>query len=824
MWKFISRSFCSIASQWQKDFRGTLGKARMMNNEQLLEVASKVVELNPVDIVKMYGKEEYLLSYFKTLTNRIKTMQNDELVKLITTLKENVEFRNAKFTSKLWMEIASELEDRADRLTFEQCIEVAHTFCFIPSKSENIPKLYKAINKVMSVENIENIRHITFNQLEDLLWAYSFQNQGSTYLYSFIADAMRTHPDYEKLTFSRLAKIASFFSRAKFAAQKGGFGINSDCEKKIWTAIHQGQMENLDELIEVVHFLLLNNIGDNKLHAVLEVKLYDLLTKPTTIITAHKLERLVSSLTHYTLKYSPLDKLLKQLIKDGLDLFSLKELSHINWSYSRHNKANPDFYKQIIHRIQELLSNTSEKSLSYRNYSYLLTGFLNAGVKDDYIWTFFEKMSDKYVNHRDIKDFYLLQMALVLGSIDKGSEAFYKDLSNELKKHDRLPGYHPKDIMRTSLALFETPLREDKQLIDFMDDKIFESSHSMAAMHMSNCAYAFARLNRGTPELYELLEKRMLDQDLTKLAPKDLGAACVGFGIAGRSTFCKSALFAINKVISQHSNREFALDDDSDTEPEDEKAPVVVFEKEIEFSSHFSACSMIQMCWLAAASGVKDNQFWSSKILQKLDSIPLDQSMDFKLNEWYWTAKAAQNDEGYFTSADSFHFMLLLQTLAMMPPTSIEFKRYLQYLRSKFNNFDTKAKMSNYYNFHNDRAFLDSVHSIVKQQKPYAQTHYRNILYQPCDIILEDNHLLLLYSQSHYIYMSSGWETQQTTEDLLMPYRFNKEILLKQGYLVHEICKGEWDSMELSQKQDRIKNFIEEHSKLPKEIVINSKK
>lgn len=823
MWKFVSRSFCSIKSQWEKDFRGTLGKARLMNNNQLIEVASKVIEFNSKDIIQIYGKEEYLLSYFKTLTGRIKSMQNDEIITLIQTLKKNVEFRSARYTSRLWMEIASELEERAEKIPFEQCIEIAHTFCFIPSKSENIPKLYKALNKVLSQEHVENIQHLTFAQLEDLLWAYSYQNQGSTSLYSFIAEAIRTHNDYDQLSYSRLAKIASFFSRAKASAQKGGFGINSDCERKIWNGIHQGKLENLDELIEVMHFLLQNNIGDNKLHAVLEVKLYDLLTNTNSIITAHKLERLVSSLTHYTLKYSPLDKLLKQLIKDGLDLFNLKELSHINWSYSRHNKAKTEFYKQIIAKIQERLSQADDKSLSYRNYSYLLTGFLNSGVKDEYIWTFFEQLSEKYVNHKDIKDYYLLQMALVLGSLERGSEMFYKDVSREFMKPDRLVGYHPKDIMRTTLALFETPLRGNNKLVEFMDDKIFDNSHAMAGTHMSNCAYAFARMNKGTPELYELLEKRILDEDLTKLTPKDLGAACVGFGLVGRNTFCKSALFAINKAMSTQSKREFELDSDSDTEPEDEKLPIVISEQEIEFTSHYSACSMIQMCWLAAASGVRDNQFWSPKILKKLDSIVLDQSMDFKINEWYWTAKATQNEEAYFTSADSFHFLLLLQTLALMPPSNIEFKKYLQYLRMKLSNFDPKLKMSDYYNFQNDSTFTDSVYSLVKQHNPYAQTHYRNILYQPCDIILEDNHLLLLYSQPHYVYNSSGWESQNSTQDLLTPYKFNKEILLKQGYLVHEICQGEWNQMETQQKKDKIKSFIEENSRLPKELLVSSK-
>jgi len=57
--------------------------------------------------------------------------------------------------------------------------------------------------------------------------------------------------------------------------------------------------------------------------------------------------KIIKSITHYNIKYEPLYILVKQLVKDSLELLTPKEIIRVLWSFAKHSKADTEFYESL---------------------------------------------------------------------------------------------------------------------------------------------------------------------------------------------------------------------------------------------------------------------------------------------------------------------------------------------------------------------------------------------------------------------------------------------------------------------------------------------
>jgi hypothetical protein len=157
----------------------------------------------------------------------------------------------------------------------------------------------------METEMIGNI-----NLFETLLWAFSQKNEGTMEFYNHVSEMLIYHPYFDMIKLPKLSRIAYYFARTTKTKARGGFGIYKRIEDKLYTLIHQGKLEEMAEIIEVISNLIGNNIGSNRIHAVLEVKLYRELSKPNKQITAGQIVKLVRAFSYYRFKVKALELLL----------------------------------------------------------------------------------------------------------------------------------------------------------------------------------------------------------------------------------------------------------------------------------------------------------------------------------------------------------------------------------------------------------------------------------------------------------------------------------------------------------------------------------
>lgn len=164
---------------------------------------------------------------------------------------------------------------------------------------------------------------------------------------------------------------------------------------------------------------------------------------------------------------------------------------------------------------------------------------------------------------------------------------------SELMAPHRLPKDHPKDITRAIISACETPNLQDEEYLNFLHEKISKSINSMKPEEISKSVYSLALLNRGYPEIYTNFEARILQSDLEKLRPVNLGIACLGFGLIGMTNFCKAALANVTDCFHRHQGRVY--DDYMSEDEENQNKLVLIQEKELDYTIHLTATSIVQM-------------------------------------------------------------------------------------------------------------------------------------------------------------------------------------------------------------------------------------
>lgn len=743
------------------------GNTYKFTYEKVVSTCKEISELNSDSLATYFGHKENMQNFFNTIPKKVKSMQTVDINSICASLSK---FKHIQDLSPMfWENISQELCKRSKDLELEEIIEIVSIFSHINADSGVIKTLFNSLGKELEEFDYSDYKLLHFHQLEQLLASYSLKNVGSSTFYQILSELLIARQEFKDIAYQHLAKLAYYFSRANMAKRKSMKFIKVT-EETLWNAIHQGKITEMEEITGIISYIIPGNIGSNELRALLEFTLFRFLADPTNQITISRLSEVITAFTHYIITYKPLDMLLKQLVKDSIDSLNSKELIQILWAYCRHNKAELEFVNLLITRCKEILLN---KTLPFRHFTYLMNSVANTGINDPGVIDFIDSYCVKSLDSQYIQDHYLVKaLSLVKNSkfLDRGVQ--------ELMNPARLLSTHPKDITRAVVLISENPSVQSEEVLNYFNAKISDAARHMKAQHIARCIYSLSRLNRGSPKAYSLLESKMLEHDLTKMMPVDLGVSCLGFGLVGMSNFCSKAASAVNDCFHKYQKREY--EDYSDTDQEDiiENKLILVNEQDLDFTSELPASSVVQMAWMVATLEIDDKTFWNSKLVSKLKSISLT-SNPYTLNQWLWTAKTLREEEDFITGVDSFHYGLLRQVL----------------------NFVTDDYQELDYQFSsNSKEFIDDVAKYAKILSASADLRDQSLWI--------NDKKIFLYENQHFVYQTPGYFKQIDHENLLGTARLQKIIHQKKDIQFAEIFKGHWIGMTPLEKTKHIEKIL----------------
>ncbi|CAG9332391.1 unnamed protein product [Blepharisma stoltei] len=792
MWRLVRRYLTTQQPQVQPfSLELTLPRSNFLSDNELFTVAKELGSLSTKNLKENLNAMQHLQDYFYTLSTRIKKMQTSDISNIMKSIVKNAELRGTEFTKDFWSRATYELETRVEEFDLDLAADVAHSYCYIKYNGPEVNKFLNALAEGIGEFEISDYLNIPLHKIEDILWSYSFKNVGTMHLYKYLANAILIHPDFENASLQNVSKIAYYFSRAQLGRKYGGPEYFKKTEEIIWNGIHQGKVTKIEEIDDIIHYLIPANIGSNDLRALLEYTLFRLLTDPKQSITVVQLLKITTAFTHYIIKYEPLNLLLQQLAKDSLEILNAKQIVQILWAYTRHNKASKDFIYTLVNRLKTLLK--TEKDLQFRNFTYLINSLVNSGIKDPEIWKHFDSISVNYLKESKSDDHYLIKFLSLYGGIGWENNEVYERGIKELLDNNRLPAEHPKDITRAVIATYETPAMQTPEFLKHLNTKIFHAANYMKQDEISNTVYSLALLNKGSLDVYSSLENSILNAGLNKIRPQSLGNACLGFGLVGMSAFCKSAMANVIDCFHKHQGRVYEDYESEDEEQQSTNKLILVNDKELAFNIFLTATSIVQMAWMAAAIGNREQLFWTDKLHESLIKIPMA-NYRYTINEWIWTAKTMQDEEDFLVALDPFHYGLLQQVLALIPPKGVQYENYIKELEEKVNSYPPELieKMEKPKKITPE--FLESVIETSKSLGFDVNPNPTHILGMKPDLNINGKDILL-YDKDDYIYLSKGFYQLSGTKDLLTHLKLKKQIIKASGRKTFDIFVGDWNDL-----------------------------
>ena len=737
-------------------------------HEKLVDTCKQISALNPDQLKTFFIKQEQMQQFFENLPKSARSMQTSDINSVCKSL---VKFKSLDQVSPLfWARVSEELCKRIKDFELNEIIETVSNFVQVKTDAKVIKEVFTVLGKEFEEADSEELRLLKFSDLECLLANYTLKNLGSAMFYHVISDCMMIHPDFANLKYQHLARLAYYFARTPVSKERGVKFLQT-VESRLWDGIHQGRISEMEEITGVVGYIIPGNIGSNDLRALLEYTLFRFLADPKNQITISRLCKVVTSFTHYIIAYKPLDLLLKQLVKDSLDTMTAKELVQVLWAYSRHNKAETEFFTVLL---RKLIETVPKAQLPFRHFTYLMNSVLNTGTQFEGLDEFIDEYCLKCVETQGIQDHYLVK-ALSLMRTGKFLEVGVSELMNG----ERLPISRPQDLSRTLLMALENEKVQKDEFIRFLRDRAGKAIGNMKASEIARCVYSLARLNKGEPRVYDQFSQEILKTDLSKLDPVHLGISCLGFGMVCHEKFCLKVLPAVNDTFHKYQKIEY--DDYSDTDEEDvnKNKLILLNTEDLEFTTDLPASAVVQMAWLVASVGIKDPSFWNEKLIKKLRSVQ-STTNPYMLNPWIWTAKTLRDEEQFITAVDPFHSALLWQVLKLVvsgynEPSSFKFAQASQ-------------------------EFEDDVKSVLKKSK--AQVDHDGKYLQA------NGKKVILYENSSYSFQTQGFLSQNSFNGLLGPVKVEKMILDQSSTPYIEIFRGQWVAMSQSERLKKLKNLI----------------
>ena len=215
---------------------------------------------------------------------------------------------------------------------------------------------------------------------------------------------------------------------------------------------------------------------------------------------------------------------------------------------------------------------------------------INTGFSTPKILKFIDDYCINSITSQSIQDHYLIKALSLFPNND-----FFDIGITELMNSNRIPKSHSNDLANAFILISETEKIQTRDIIDHFNVKIPEAIAEIKAQNIGKIVYSLARMNKGEPKNYKILESKILETNLTKLNPIDLGISCLGFGLIGMRNFCGNALSAVNDCFHKYQHIQYEDFSDTDQEEANSNKLILVNEQELEFTSEIPASSVVQM-------------------------------------------------------------------------------------------------------------------------------------------------------------------------------------------------------------------------------------
>jgi hypothetical protein len=623
----MMRIASSLKRTFSLDFRSALYKAPSLPNAALLSLARQVGDLKSDDLLNSFGKEDFLPSYFNALSHKSKVAKLTDLGPVMHEIIKNAHLRTTHYTEYFWIDMATLIQKQAHTLTFAQACKFIHTLGFVQVDNPIIKGAEKRLAR-----HLEDLLEVQETQDRDsaldALWALTYLQVGSAELLVRLSQVA----SFEGVV--QLSKVTYFLSRSSLNPNAK---ISQELDRQHSIIQLMTPALSLEDQLGLFHYLC-KYIPDSVMTAELmdTISISLSLVKETDISTFLLRSSLVA--VHRTM-----NEALKTQIGD-LATSRLNEAKVDDLAKLLTLKLSSKHQSRVLTALILKLRETSSRNLSYVDYCKTLVLLSRGNCNNKNVWTEISRLAGVYLKKNDINDHYITKIAVCFNRFDKLTPALADSVVHALSSSDRMLITSSLDITRCIVLLCQSKVLTHPGFITHMEQRVFEAAHMMSPGNLAWCVYALARMNQGSVEVYQLIEKKLLELSFDDLTSEQIAAASFGFAQIGYKSFPSYAVFSISNCLAAIiSHYEGSL-------------------RQTLQKRNLSAVAFVQMCWAIAAVDYFEPSLWTADLQRLLEEVKIDPSFRHEVDLYEISTSVAKYD-----TVDSYFGTLLIQTLAQFP-------------------------------------------------------------------------------------------------------------------------------------------------------------
>jgi hypothetical protein len=623
----MMRIASSLKRTFSIDFRSALYKAPSLPNAALVSLARQVGDLKSDDLRDAFGKEDFLPSYFNALSHKSKVAQLVDLVPIMHEIIKNTHLRTAYYTEYFWIDMAALVQKQAHTLNFAQACKLIHTLGFVKVDNPTVRGAEKRLAR-----HLEDLLNGQESQDKDsafdALWALTYLQVGSADLLVKLSKVA----SHEGVV--QLSKVTYFLSRS---CLNPNAQISKELDRQHSIIQLMIPAQSLEDLLGLFHHLS-KYMPDSVMNA-------ELMSTISTSLPLVKLTDISAFLLRSSLAaaHKTKNEALQAQIGD-LATLRLNEAKVEDLAKLLTLKLSTKHQSRVLAALILKLRETSSRNLSYVDYCKTLMLLSRGNCLNKHVWTELSRLAGVYLKKSDINDHYITKIAVCFNRFDKLTPSLADSVVHALSSSDRMLITSSLDITRCIVLLSQSKVLPHPGFITHMEQRVFEAAHMMSPSHLAWCVYALARMNHGSVEVYQLIEKKLLELSFDDLTSEQIAAASFGFAQIGYKSFPSYAVFSISNCLA---------------------AIVTQYEGSLRQTLErldISAVAFVQMCWAIAAVDYFEPSLWTADLQKLLEEVKIDPSFRHEVDLYGLSTSQAKYD-----TVDSFFGALLIQTLAQFP-------------------------------------------------------------------------------------------------------------------------------------------------------------
>jgi hypothetical protein len=716
--------------------------------------------------------ESCLGDYLNEVGSRAMLLSGNELAALSQKLFSHSDLKSLSLQAKMvWPRLGAGISARCRDMNYTDLTSTAVILTQMDIRHNYIKHAQLSLLEELETRQMsENIE-----QLTSVLWAVSFNGE-ATPLVKKIATHVK-NLDMKQTGLGEIAKIYNFLRRCLPASE-----LDSHYEQVVTEKVRQDP--SLDNLIEALYFSIPYNLGAPSAPTLLEHATAQQLT--CTVPTSVQLSRLIGTYLFRPILTPVLLEQVQRQVHLCLADLSEKELAEAAIVCGRTAPVT-----HIEARLQAVLASSEPRVGEYGGLN-IIHNLQVSGVKLPGIGACILRALLKRFEAYPPSIGTTVRLASMTSQIGLRNESLNRVLKDRMWLLKSTAKESDRDLVNSITVLSECAEVATEPLILLAEELTFFISYKFSWISLVKSAFAFSRLNRGTPELFALLKKRLLEQ----AAPRNdqmLAALLFAYTQINQIDVFQHYFPPIKRALSR---LHLPFDPVPALHQESPKLNPQL-RPYLLTKIRLPACSVVQLCWSLAACHHLDELVPSTALLHSLDYHP--QAL-FSLTPWYNQTVAVQHDETVATRLDSRHFGLLLNTLALIHSNSMTSAEAIQKAKAKYRKVTQDGRLDGF-RYPVDPVFRREVQEAAGE----ALSDQIDALGNTIDLLLPGKRAVLLLDKEDYVYSSKGYQTQEGEEDLLRTIKVKVEVLEMQGYRVKQLPRGLWNSMNKQQRKAWLK-------------------